>query len=370
MNVTTLEENQVSSIANYFSNDIVSVLTQDELNSIDTECKQIDVELYKMKMSAIEIGRLLNSINEKIKQVCSIDRSLKVSEVFEQVLKNRFGKNSSWGYNMVLIYKRFSENSVFIENQNSSTIIQLTRLNDDELNGIKKVFERGEKLTHEQTKLIIDMIISSRDDNEQLSALQEKINASELTISNLKALADSNATETVKANMKAAQMERELSNTQESLDKAVSKLLETQQEQSNLFISLSEEREIKIKALADLELAKKNIETVTVDVEIPPKGYVTIQESIDDITAKMEEAQAKLNSINSELEEKESILHENNIVSNLLTELLNEITTVAKKQIEIFSKSRKGDFKQSAEVIQKISDIAKQISSDVARQLS
>ena len=370
MNVTTLDEPKVMPIANYFSHDIVSVLTQEELNSIDSDCSLIDAELYKMKLSAIEIGRLLNSINEKIKTLCSGDRSIKVSDVFEQVIKNRFGKNSSWGYSMVSIYKRFSENTVFIENQNTSTILQLNRLNDDELNGIKQVFERGEKLTHEQTKLIVDMIISSRNDNEQLAALQEKINESELTISNLKAIAEAKSAETMKANMKAEQIERELSSVQESLNKTVTKLLDAQTEQSNLLLSLSEEREIKKKALADLESAKKNIETVSVETEVPPKGYTTIQDSIDAITAEMEEAQAKLSSINAELEEKQNILNENHIVSKLLAELLNEITTVAKKQVEIFSKSRNADFKQSTEVIQKISDIAKQISSDVARQLS
>ena len=366
MEIISTNPDRFASISSFLPVEIVADVNTTVLHNIDSQCQLIDGELNKLKTGMIEVGRLLESIQRQVKEVCNKNDRLRNSqEIFELIIEKRFQKKLTWAYSMINVFLRFAGDEFFVENYSSSVLFSLSRLEPNELESIRGNLEGGKPLTKEEARVLVSSIVSQRVNDDEIKSLEEQVTA---TTAEKNAL--TKQLEREKAEKESIQ--RDFQSNQESHNQLMQTLREQQDRESNLLASLNAAREEKVKALADLEAAKKSkpAETIEVEIEVPPKGYTTIQDALDDINAKLEEQQRAYDAISKQMEEAQKLFNETQQVNQYLSELLSAASDLVIKQHEVLNKCRSSDLKQSSEVLQKIADMGKKLSEDALRQIA
>lgn len=358
-----LNENlTLPTVASLLSDELVTQIPGTALTSIETNCNAIDTELCKIKFGMIEIGRSLNSIHVELKNVCFRENS---SQVFELIVERRFGRKKSWAYQMMNIFHRFAENDPLLDSCSSSVLLQFSKLNDTEIDDIRTNLEKGEQITEKNAKDLVKLIIEQRESGNTIAELQEQV---------MTAAAQQKALENKleKKNIEFDRLQRDLEQKEDSNGQLLQKLRDLQDEQRNLMTSLNQERESKAAAMAQIEEVRKKAtqHARTVEVEVAPARYESIEESIRDIEKQMEDKQAALAEINARIEQVNQQLADSAAVSEKLAELHDGYSALAMKQLEILNRTRASDLQKSSDLIKKIVQMSEQLGADLLRQLA
>ncbi|MBC3871459.1 hypothetical protein [Undibacterium oligocarboniphilum] len=357
---------QSAAIETFSRNSVISVLPQDfatslsgdALKQIDNYCLAIDGSLHTVKKEIIEIGRALANIRHTLReQTVNFDST----QMFELVVEKRFGKKKSWAYQLISIYETFNSDDPLLDLCAVSSLREISRLEPTQIDTIRTRLEGGEKLNRDQIHELITMLKTQ--EATQTAEIDEQMLAVATEKKRLEAQLDARTSE-------IDQLNRELQTKTKSNDDLLNKLRESQSEQSNLFSSLKFERE-KLETLrSELEAAKKkSSKSATVEVDVVPAGYKTIEDAIAAATESLEEKEKELSALNVKIDEMKVKLYDEKSALNQLNSLYAKYHEISLSQMEIFNKTKLSDLQGHSALLTKIREIASDLAKNINLQL-
>ncbi|MET3120411.1 hypothetical protein AAKU64_004663 [Undibacterium sp. GrIS 1.8] len=87
------------------------------------------------------------------------------------------------------------------------------------------------------------------------------------------------------------------------------------------------------------------------EVEVPPTGYTSVEESINDIEEKLAAKQLEYKNAENELGKIQKQLMDATALNSVLLELHSSYSDLALKQVGIFNRVRSEDLKQHKDVV-------------------
>lgn len=360
MNLTLIEEFPKQSITSFFTDSGVSQINTSTLDSLESQCCQIDSEMYGIKVHAIEIGRLLSDIMQTLKQECGVG----YPKFFDELIEKRFEKKRSWAFNMMGLYHRFNEDDTLLESCSATSLIQFSKLSDDHLHLLRDAIEPGQQISSTQAKLIKKLLKEQNDGTLSIDALQEQIQS----ITNAQKTAERGLDQ---ANKENARIKRDLDAANETVEVLHNTMKEKQENEKNIMQELVQQREIVKAKVAEIEQAKKAPQELRlVETEVPPKGYTTIKEATAAAQDELDRLNEKLTSINEQISAQEVVLLNEENVSKLVVDLHAKCTDIAAMQLSLMAKARPSDLIKSKDVVEKIAQICHRLSTDLLKQVA
>lgn len=350
------------SVSALIPDDLVNSFSSQQIALIENSCEEIDSELHKLKFVMVNIGKALHRIHTAIKTAAPHGQAI---PLFEQLVEHRFGKKRSWAYQMITIYETFNDSDPILEHCSASVVRHLTQLEPQDLDVIRGSLVAGSKLSEIQAKSLVKFINSQRDRNMTLEELQEQI--SQVTAKN-QALEKTLDAKEIAAN----RLQKELDNSEASQEKLAAAFRDKQEQEANIIQELHDARQKlkdnELKAEAERKLAK--IKMQTVEVEVPPAGYTTIEDAIIAIEETHEKRSAELALLDKQIEERSAVLLGEDSVNQKLVDLHKKSADMARLHLEIVTTTRASDLAKFREVLENIAQTCNKVSVDLLRQFA